>query len=150
MQFIFFELAGQTYSVKLLDVREIVKPLPITPIPNTVPCLLGLVNLRGEVISVVDLRLRFSADAPQLETNVLLVFVTDYGPVATLVDRVIAVKEIPETQLEPTPHTISLIDIEFVTGVLRLEESLVPLIDLRRILAAEEWIKAAELAKKAS
>jgi purine-binding chemotaxis protein CheW len=137
-RYILFVIGGELYGTPLLGVREVVETQPIKIIPNTVPYFAGVINVRGEIIGVLDLRLRFGSQASNDPHQALLIFDTVNGAMAGLVDRVEAVVKMGEEQIEHSPNIKTTAPLKYLIGIGRWGERLVTLIDLRQILGHEE------------
>lgn len=137
-RYLLFRLGGECYGTPLLGVREVVEPQEPTPVPNTVRHFAGVINIRGEVVGVIDLRARMGHAVTKSTEMALMVFDTPSGPMAGLVDKVEAVAKIPEKDIERKPNVQSRAPIEFLLGIARQKGRLVTLIDLNKTLAVEE------------
>lgn len=136
-RYLLFKVGDEVYGTPLLGVREVVEPQPTKKMPNTVKYFKGLINIRGEIVGVIDLRSRFS-QPDDVEGKALIVFDTDAGAVGALVDQVDSVLAIPENVIESNPNVGSVVPIDYVVGIAKLNEMLVSLIDLNKTLGNEE------------
>lgn len=128
--FLTFELGSEQYGVEILKVQEIGGVLPITRVPNSRPYLKGLVNLRGKILPVIDLRLRFGMEAAEMTEETCIIFAQVQGvEVGLLVDRVADVVEIPLEDIEPDPTQSS----DCLLGIGKLEGKAKLLLDLDRV-----------------
>ena len=133
-----FVLAGQPYAVPILAVQEIRRYAPPTAIPSVPSYVLGVMNLRGTVVPVFDLRLRFGlAEAPIDRLTVIIVVAVGRRSVGLVVDDVSKVLTIKPGELQAPPELASHIDISFVKGLARDGSALVTVLDVERLLAAE-------------
>ena len=141
-RYLLFSLNNEIYGTPLLGVREIIEPQKTKFIPNTRPYFLGVVNVRGQVIGVFDLRKKFNIPANNHERNALIVFESEGGnPLAALVDRVDAVTIIKPSDIED-PHVTSEVPSGFLIGVGKWNDKLVNLIDLKTLLSRDELIES--------
>ncbi len=139
-----FKLAQEEYGLEILRVREIIGLMDITRVPKTRDFIRGVINLRGKVIPVIDLRLKFSM--PRLEatdqTVIIVVQCTTQDSTLTmgvLVDEVLEVLNIEAPQIEPPPRFgTSNQDTNFVLGVGKSEKRVIFLLDIEQVLTAEE------------
>jgi purine-binding chemotaxis protein CheW len=115
-----------------------VEPQEPKPIPNTVPFFSGVINLRGQVVGVVDLRKRFGCEATQHPRMALMVFATDSGPLGALVDEIECVTKILETNIASDAVIRTHVPSDYLIGIGNQEGRLVSLIDLNKILGTEE------------
>ncbi|MGC4121024.1 MAG: chemotaxis protein CheW [Myxococcales bacterium] len=139
-----FKLAQEEYGLEILKVREIIRLMEITRVPKTLAYMRGVINLRGKVIPVVDLRLRFGMERTQ-STDQTVIIVVQYPQegrdvtVGILVDEVLEVLSIAESAIEPPPDFGSAaIDSQFILGVGKAEKRVVFLLDIGRVLATQE------------
>jgi len=138
IRYLLFRLGGELYGTPLLGIREVVEPQEPKPVPNTVPYFSGVINIRGQVVGVLDLRQRFQHDAEKHTGMALMVFDTEAGPLGALVDRVEAVVPIPDSSIEKKPNVRTTVPLEFLLGIGNENGRLVTLVDLNRILGREE------------
>ena len=148
-----FQLAREEYGLEILKVREIIGLMEITRVPRTREFVRGVINLRGKVIPVVDLRLKFGMEKCEAtdQTVIIVVQCSVDGRALTmglLVDQVLEVLSIDAGQIEPAPSLAhAQLDEEFILGVGKHEKRIVFLLDIARILSTDE---AKELSRAAS
>ncbi len=143
-----FRIGKETYGVDISEVREIVRPQEITAVPGTPHFLLGIVNLRGRIISVVDLADRLGLNQTEVKrpSRILVVKLKDVT-VGFLVDAATEVMKLPAEAIEPPPEDMkSAVAVDYLVGVGKLEDRLVILIDLHKVLSYEQVAGAAEAA----
>lgn len=138
-QLVVFRLAGELYGVDIHQVREIIRVPEITRVPRTPDFVEGVINLRGSVIPVLDLRKRFQlppggADA---DRRIVVVEMGDQT-IGVIVDAVSEVLRLEGDRIEPPSPYIVSVDTQYITGIARLEDRLVILLDLNRVLHARE------------
>ena len=139
-QLVVFRISDEEFGVEISQVREIVRLVPITPIPRAPEFIKGVVNLRGSILPVIDLaqRLNLKAIGHSDKTRVVVVELED-SAVGMIVDEVTEVLRLAEKNIEQTPELISTeIKHEYLVGVGKLEQRLLILIDLRQVLSPEE------------
>ncbi len=129
-RYLLFKLGGNVYGTPLLAVREVVEATPPQVIPESDKDFLGVIEIRGQVVGVVDLRLRFRHDPENNQYTALLVFDTDLGPKAALVDKVESVQRIPSALIDTKPNINTSVERQFIKGVARLEGQLVTILDV--------------------
>ena len=142
-QYLTFRLAQEEYGVSILRVQEIKGYSAVTPIPNTPPHVRGVMNLRGAVMPVLDLRLRFGL--PQAETTkftVIVVVNVANKIVGLVVDAVNDVLDCEAQSIEPCPSLGAGVDTSFLTGMAKQGERLVALLDLERVFGVEPALAA--------
>jgi purine-binding chemotaxis protein CheW len=140
-KYIIFCLNEELYGTRLLEVREVVEPMPIKTVPNTVSYFEGVCNLRGQIIGVISLKSRFGIDKDTDAQNIMFVFDTESGAIAATVDKIMTVTAVPPTDIERNPNIVSNIPQRFISGIAKVNDRLVTLIDLRQILSSEELIQ---------
>lgn len=142
-----FRMAAEEYGLPILNVREIIGLMPITRVPRAREYVRGVINLRGKVISVVDLRLKFGME-PTEPTDQTVIIVVQYGAgsrevtVGLLVDEVLEVLNIPADRIEPPPSLGDGLDGGFILGIGKAERRVIFLLDIGRVLG---WDPSASL-----
>ncbi len=142
-KFLTFELAEEEYGIEILKVREIIGLLSITPVPRTPEYVRGVINLRGKVIPVVDLKLKFGMNRSEdtRETCIIVVEVThgaDNILTGILVDRVREVLDIKSDNIEDAPDMGEGVETEFIKGMGKTGERVSILLDIDGVLNAGE------------
>jgi len=142
------------YLIPLTKVREIIRYVTPTPVPQTPPWVVGVMNLRGRVIPVLDLAVKFSepASVPDEWTCIVLVEADLQGETATLGLVTTLVSEIHDLQpseLEPPPSVGTQIRVEFLQGLFKLEQGFALALDLDRVLASNEQVAVRDLTAEA-
>ena len=137
-RFLLFRVGGQLYGTPLLGIREVVEPQEPKPIPNTVSFFCGVINLRGQVVGVIDLRTRFGCEASRLPRMALMIFATESGPLGALVDEIECVVKIPPEKIESKAVIRTQVPADYFIGIGNQDGRLISLIDLNKILGTEE------------
>jgi len=146
MQLVSFVLGNELFGIEILHVQEIIRLLSITKVPNTPPFIEGVINLRGRVIPIIDLRVRLGIEISDHNHSTRIVVVElDEKIVGFIVDEVNEVLRIPTTIIEPPPPMAEGIDSEYITAVAKLEERLLILMDLSKILSLQEKTELTEV-----
>ncbi|WP_077358224.1 chemotaxis protein CheW [Virgibacillus halodenitrificans] len=136
---IVFQLDNEEYAVSVQQVGLIERITPITRVPQTVDFVKGVINLRGVVTPIIDLRIRFGvSEAGFTDHSRIIIVNMDDKEVGLIVDAANDVVDIPEETIEPAPEVIGTVDIDYIEGVAKLEERLIILLDLEKVLSAEE------------
>jgi purine-binding chemotaxis protein CheW len=134
LQLVSFKIGDEEYGVDILNVREINKMVQITRIPNSPDFVEGVINLRGRVIPIVDLRIRLGFVKKEYTKNTRIIVVElNNKTVGFIVDEVSEVLRIPVTITEVPPELVTGINSEFIKSVGKLEDRLLILIDLNKI-----------------
>jgi purine-binding chemotaxis protein CheW len=138
-QFLTFTLAEQVYGVDLFRIQEIRGYTPATPIPNVKPHILGVMNLRGTVLPVVDLRVKFGLPAVVYDkfTVIVIAMVAD-KMVGLLVDAVSDVLQVPQEEMREAPDFGPAVDIRFINGVFETKDHLAIALNLEKLLNENE------------
>ncbi len=131
------------YGLGILAVQEIIQMAPITTVPRTPDFVRGVINLRGKVIPVVDLRRKFGMEATE-DTDQSCIIVVEVGAngqagtMGVVVDRVAEVLDVAADQIEPAPAFGAAVDTAYILGMGKVGESVIILLDIRRVLADGE------------
>src|SRR5271167_2510519 len=134
-----FKVGRETYGVPITALREIVRVPEITTVPDAPDYLEGVINLRGRIISVVDLRKRFGQAATKLDRHSRILVVEHQGRLAgMIVDSASEVLKIPESEIEASPAMMQESGLDCVTGLGKYQGRLIILLDISKILAARE------------
>jgi len=137
-QFLTFALNSEEYGIEILRTREIIGVMDITTVPQTPDFMKGVINLRGKVIPVIDLRLKFSMQEEEYtqETCVIVVEANN-SQVGIIVDSVSEVLNIKNGEIEDTPSFGQGIDTDFLMGLGKVNEKIIILLDIEQILSSE-------------
>lgn len=144
-KYLTFVLGDEEYGVEILKVREIIGLMEITSVPQTPDFIKGVINLRGKVIPVIDLRLKFGMDpAEYTEETCIIVVDINQTMIGILVDTVSEVLDISAGQIEPPPSFGSRIDTEFILGMGKVKDRVKILLEIDKVLSSEELTRASE------
>jgi purine-binding chemotaxis protein CheW len=134
-QYLTFTLGGEEYGVEILRVQEIKGYSAVTSIPNAPPYVKGVMNLRGTVVPVFDMRLKFGMDVREYDRFTVIV-VVNVGPrvVGLIVDAVSDVFDIPADAIEPAPDLGAAVDTSVIRGIARNNDRLITLLDIDRVV----------------
>lgn len=148
-QLVVFDLASEAYGVHIGAVREIIRLQDITRVPRTPDFVEGVINLRGNVIPVVDLRKRFMLPvAEQTDDNRIVVVDIGGQDIGVVVDAVTEVLRILSDSVEPPSSVITTADSDYLMGICKMESRLIILLDLERVLSEEEKALLTDAADK--
>jgi purine-binding chemotaxis protein CheW len=136
-RFFIFQLGDELCGTPLLGVREVIQAQEVKPVPDTKPYFVGMVNILGQIIGVIDLRLRYQHPPIDTEQKAFVVFDTKKGTVAAIVDRVDSVSSISTTHIDRSNSVMTAISPEYLLGVAHVGSRLVTLVDLNRLLGDE-------------
>lgn len=147
-QLVGFRIGEETYGVQIGAVREIVRVPEITAVPNAPEMIEGVINLRGKIIPVMDLRKRFGSSAIQSDKkNRILVVELENRLLGLIVSSASEVLKIPPSEIEPPGAVFAEGESSYVTGVGKLKGRLVILLDIARLLRQPEYRKLEEAAE---
>jgi len=137
-KYLTFKLADEEYGVEILKVREINGVMDITAVPRMPSCVKGVINLRGKVIPVIDLRLKFDLEEIA-HTEQTCIIVVDVGKeIGIIVDTVSEVLDVANENVEPTPEMGASLDTSFILGMGKVGEEVKILLDIDRVLSRDE------------
>lgn len=135
LQLVSFNIDNEEFGIDILKVEEIIRVISITKIPNAPDFIEGVINLRGKVIPVIDLRTRLNKIRKPHDNNTRVIVVEVSGKtVGFLVDSVKEVLRIPKNITEPPPSMVSGVNSEYITAIGKLEDRLLILLDLEKVL----------------
>lgn len=136
---IVFQLKNEEYAVPVTQVGSIEKMEHITRVPNTESFIKGVINMRGVVTPIVDLRSRLGLEETPVDENTRIIIVDlDDTSIGLIVDAANDVVDIPVDKIEEAPQVIGAINIDYIDGVVKLEDRLVILLDLQKVLKFHE------------
>ena len=139
IQLITFTLQGESYGIDILKVRELISYSTPTVIPNVPECIKGVTNLRGVVVPVVDLRIKFGMPLKEYDKYTVIVVVkVGEKLIGIIVDTVSDVVFLSEDQIQPTPEFSADINTKFIEGMGQIKDDLVILLDIDCVLSEEE------------
>lgn len=146
LQLVTFRLGNEEYSLDILKVQEIIRHMDLTRVPKAPDFVDGVINLRGRVIPVIDLRKRFglASDVNTNETRIIVVDV-DEAIVGFKVDAVSEVLRLPSDTVEPPPSIVTDIESDYIMGVGKMDGRLIILLDVSRILTKKETRQIGEI-----
>ncbi len=139
IQVVSFKLGSEEYGVDIAQVQEINRMVAVTHVPRAPQFMEGVINLRGQLIPIIDLRTRFAMPRAEHTKNTRIV-VTEIGAkrVGMVVDSVSEVLRLPVDQIEDAPEMLTGVDTEYIRGVGKIEDRLIILLDLARIISGAE------------
>jgi purine-binding chemotaxis protein CheW len=149
LQLVVFNIGKELYGVGIEAVHEIVKVPDITEVPDAPAFLEGVINLRGKIVPVVDLRKRMNLDSKERTKSSRVLITEDDGRlVGLLVDAVSEVLKIPPDAVEAPPEMVSSVGVEYITGVAKVEGRLVILLNLKKVFRVEDMKQFGEAAER--
>lgn len=145
-KYLTFKLGSEEFGLEILKVQEIIQMQSITRVPRTPPFVRGVINLRGKVIPVVDLRIKFGMEHIEdtERTCIVVVQIRSAASVVVMgiiIDEVREVLDIPEASIEDTPSFGTSIDTEFILGMGKIGQNVKILLDIDKVLSTQELSK---------
>jgi len=136
VQLVVFTVEKEEFAAEITQVREIISLEKVTKVPSAPKFVYGVINLRGKLVTVVDLhkRLGFKRSRPEEDSKIIVSDVED-GVLGMMVDNVIEVARIPESQIEPPPAmSTGQIDVKYIMGIAKMKDRLIVILDLQNVL----------------
>lgn len=145
-QWVTFHLDDETYGINVMQVQEVLPMTEIAPVPGAPPFVMGIINLRGNVVTVIDTRMRFGLTPRELDDTGRIVVIEAGDQVAgILVDSVAEVIEVKQTEVDTAPSVGNEESARYIYGVVSRGNQLLILIDVNKMLTKEEWQEVASL-----
>jgi len=146
IQWVTFHLDNEVYGITVMQVMEVLRYVDITPVPGAPDYVMGIINLRGNVVTVIDTRKRFSLPSHEINDLSRIVIIESDGQVlGMLVDCVAEVVYLKESEIELAPNVGNEDSSRFIQGVHSNGDSLLILVDVNKLLTSEEWDEVSEL-----
>jgi purine-binding chemotaxis protein CheW len=138
-KYLTFALAKEEYGLEILKVREIMGMMDITAVPNTPAYVKGVINLRGKVIPVIDLRLKFGLEEREMTNETCIIVVeVDSALMGLIVDKVLEVSDIDGSDIEDPPAFGINIDTDFILGMGKAKSRVIILLNINKVLTGKE------------
>ena len=132
-------MQDEEYAVPVNQIGSIERQQPITRVPQTLPYVKGVINLRGVVIPIIDLRLRFGMEETDFDANKRIIIAQiNEMEVGLIVDVANDVIDIPEELIEPAPEVIGTVNADYIEGVAKVDNRLLILLDLQKVLSFQD------------
>jgi len=140
LQMVTFRLAEETYGINVMHVQEVLRITEIAPVPGAPSYVLGIINLRGNVVTVIDTRSRFGLPSAETDDSSRIVIIeADKQVVGILVDSVAEVVELHQSEIDSAPNVGNEESSRYIQGVANREKDLLIVVDLNKLLTEEEW-----------
>ena len=140
IQWVTFHLNNEVYGIAVMQVMEVLRSVDITPVPGAPDYVLGIINLRGNVVTVIDTRKRFSLPSKEVDDLSRIVIIESNGQVlGMLVDCVAEVVYLKESEIDIAPNVGNDESSRFIQGVHSKGDSLLILVDINKLLTQDEW-----------
>ncbi len=139
-QWVTFQLDNETYGINVMQVQEVLPMTEIAPVPGSPPYVLGIINLRGNVVTVIDTRMRFGLPPRELdESGRIVVIEADSQIAGILVDSVAEVVEVKSSEIDTAPNVGNEESARYIYGVVSRPQDLLILVEVNKMLTPEEW-----------
>ncbi|MEE2000066.1 chemotaxis protein CheW [Alkalimonas sp. MEB108] len=140
LQWVTFKLQDETYGINVMQVQEVLRYTEIAPVPGSPDYVMGIINLRGNVVTVIDTRTRFGLDGAEVTDNSRIVIIeADKQVIGILVDSVAEVVYLKASEIDTAPNVGNDESAKFIQGVTNRDGELLILVDLNKLLTDEEW-----------
>ncbi len=147
-QYVTFSLNDEVYGIDALNVQEIIELTGITRVPNLPDYMKGVINLRGTIIPVIDLKTKFNMKTGDYKKHTCII-ITEFRDalMGLIVDSVFDVLSVPGASLQPTPEFVTRLRTDFIRGLLRMDDKLIIILDINKVLSDEETTMVQEALK---
>jgi purine-binding chemotaxis protein CheW len=140
LRWVTFRLENEKYGINVMQVQEVLRVTEIAPVPGAPSYVLGIINLRGNVVTVIDTRSRFGLAPAEMDDSTRIVIIeADEQVVGILVDSVAEVVDLKASEIETAPNVGTEESAKFIQGVASHDDELLILVDLNKLLSDEEW-----------
>lgn len=140
LQWVTFKLQEETYGINVMQVQEVLRYTEIAPVPGSPDYVMGIINLRGNVVTVIDTRARFGLPPGEVTDNSRIVIIeAEKQVIGILVDSVAEVVYLKQSDIDTAPNVGTDESARFIQGVSNREGELLILVDLNKLLSDEEW-----------
>lgn len=146
LQWVTFRLEGETYGVNVMQVQEVLRYTEIAPVPGAPAYVLGIINLRGNVVTVIDTRSRFGLQSGEVTDQTRIVIIeADKHVIGILVDAVAEVVYLRQSEIETAPNVGNDESAKFIQGVCHKNGQLLILVELAKMLSDVEWAELEDI-----
>jgi purine-binding chemotaxis protein CheW len=146
LQWVTFRLEGETYGINVMQVQEVLRYTEIAPVPGAPSYVLGIINLRGNVVTVIDTRSRFGLHSGEITDQTRIVIIeADKHVIGILVDAVAEVVYLRQSEIETAPNVGNDESAKFIQGVCHKNGQLLILVELAKMLSDVEWAELEDI-----
>lgn len=146
LQWVTFKLDNESYGINVMQVQEVLRYSEIAPVPGAPNYVLGIINLRGNVVTVIDTRDRFGLQSVEVTDSTRIVIIeADEQVVGILVDAVAEVVYLKQSEIETAPNVGNDDTARFIQGVCHKNDELLILVELEKMMSDEEWTELSDL-----
>jgi purine-binding chemotaxis protein CheW len=140
IQLVTFRLKDETYGINVMQVQEVLRVAEIAPVPGAPVYVLGIINLRGNVVTVIDTRVRFGLPSAEInDLSRIIVIESEAQVVGILVDSVAEVADLHVSEIDSAPNVGNDESSRYIQGVASRDSNLLIVVDLNKLLSEEEW-----------
>ena len=140
LQWVTFKLQEETYGINVMQVQEVLRYTDIAPVPGAPDYVMGIINLRGNVVTVIDTRARFGLPPSEVTDNSRIVIIeSERQVIGIMVDSVAEVVYLKQSEIDTAPNVGTDESAKFIQGVSNRDGELLILVDLNKLLTDEEW-----------
>ena len=140
LQWVTFKLDSETYGINVMQVQEVLRHTEIAPVPGAPGYVLGIINLRGNVVTVIDTRARFGLESGEVTDNTRIVIIeSEKQVIGIMVDSVAEVVYLKASEIDIAPNVGNDESAKFIQGVSNRDGELLILVDLNKLLTDDEW-----------
>ena len=142
IQWVTFRLDGEVYGINVMQVQEVLRVTEIAPVPGAPDYVMGIINLRGNVVTVIETRKRFGLQSGEIDDSSRVVISEAGGyVVGILVDSVAEVVDLKRSEIESSPNVGNEESSKYIEGVATHNDNLLILVDINKLLSTEEWME---------
>ncbi|RZQ53010.1 chemotaxis protein CheW [Pseudoalteromonas phenolica] len=146
LQWVTYKLEDETYGINVMQVQEVLRYTEIAPVPGAPSYVLGIINLRGNVVTVIDTRARFGLMSAEVTDNSRIVIIeAEKQVIGILVDSVAEVVYLRSSEIDSAPNIGTEESAKFIQGVSNREGELLILVDLNKLLSDDEWDELSQI-----
>lgn len=146
LQWVTFRLDNETYGINVMQVQEVLRYTEIAPVPGAPHYVLGIINLRGNVVTVIDTRSRFGLQSSEIdESSRIVIIEAEKQVIGILVDAVAEVVYLRRSEIDNAPNVGTEESAKFIQGVSNRDDELLILVDLDKLLSDEEWAEISQI-----
>ncbi|BFL84895.1 chemotaxis protein CheW [Shewanella hafniensis] len=146
LQWVTFKLDHETYGINVMQVQEVLRYTEIAPVPGAPYYVLGIINLRGNVVTVIDTRSRFGLQSAEVDDSTRIVIIeAEKQVIGILVDSVAEVVYLRRSEIDNAPNVGTEESAKFIQGVSNRDNELLILVDLDKLLSDEEWAELTQI-----
>ena len=146
LQWVTFKLENEVYGINVMQVQEVLRYTEIAPVPGAPHYVLGIINLRGNVVTVIDTRSRFGLQSTEIdESSRIVIIEAEKQVIGILVDAVAEVVYLRRSEIDNAPNVGTEESAKFIQGVSNRDDELLILVDLDKLLSDEEWAEISQL-----